>query len=66
MEWKYKELPIDSFLKSDANLTIEEKLNKYGSDGWELACIIQKPQVGVGWLSKGDSDVIILKKSVTV
>lgn len=65
MEWEYKEILIDSFLKPDDKLTIEEKLNKYGADGWELVGVIQRSQIGVGWLPKGEGDSIIFKKPVT-
>lgn len=64
MKWQYKVFEIDQFLNSDKNLTLEEKLNKYGEDGWELVGVVEKPPVGVGWLPKIDSDSIVFKKAV--
>ncbi len=66
MEWKYKEISLESFLKADDKMTIEEKLNKYGAEGWELVGVIKTPETGIGWVPKGGEESIIFKKPVTV
>lgn len=64
MKWQYKTFTIDQFLNSESNLTIEEKLNKYGQDGWELTEVLQKSNTTVGNPSQLDSDTIVFKKQV--
>ncbi|WP_238903412.1 DUF4177 domain-containing protein [Clostridium sp. YIM B02506] len=62
-EWKYKVFTLDKFMSIDNNLTLEEKLNKYGQDGWELVGVINKQTQSLGVPSGIDSDSIILKKA---
>lgn len=64
MTWEYKVFTVDHFQSIDENLTIEEKLNKYGSDGWELIGVLKKPHVTLGNPSKLDSDSIVFKKAI--
>jgi hypothetical protein len=64
MVWEYKVFTVDHFLSSDENLTIEEKLNKYGADGWELIGVLQKPYTTLGNPPKLDSDSIVFKKAI--
>lgn len=39
-KWEYKVFTIDHFLSEDNHLTVEEKLNRYGKDGWELVGLL--------------------------
>ncbi|NOV80274.1 DUF4177 domain-containing protein [Clostridium saccharobutylicum] len=52
MIWQYKVFSVEHFLNSDKDLTMEEKLNKYGADGWELVGVLEKPSTGLGILLK--------------
>ncbi|WPC39984.1 DUF4177 domain-containing protein [Clostridium sp. JS66] len=64
MTWQYKVFTVDHFLNSDENLTMEEKLNKYGEEGWELVGMLQKPFSSPGNSPKYlEEDSIVLKKS---
>ncbi|AYD39563.1 DUF4177 domain-containing protein [Clostridium fermenticellae] len=65
MVWKYKMFTLDHFLNSDENLTMEEKLNKYGEDGWELVGVLERPFTGLGNPPKClDMNSIVFKKAV--
>lgn len=65
MKWEYKVFTVEHFLNSDENLTMEEKLNKYGSEGWELVGILQKPFTALGNPPKClYIDSIVLKKAI--
>ncbi|MCC9295530.1 DUF4177 domain-containing protein [Clostridium sp. MT-14] len=63
MEWKYKVFTVDHFLSSQENLSIEELLNNYGKDGWELVGTLQNSYKTLGKPSKLDSDLIVFKRS---
>ncbi|RMD00275.1 DUF4177 domain-containing protein [Clostridium autoethanogenum] len=64
MVWKYKTFTVDHFMSLDKNLTLEEKLNKYGAEGWELVGILQKPFAGLGNPPKYlNVDTIVFKKT---
>lgn len=64
MKWEYKVFTVDHFLSSDSNLTIEENLNQYGEDGWELVGVLKEASTTLGNPSKLDSDSIVFKKGV--
>ncbi|WP_315122369.1 DUF4177 domain-containing protein [uncultured Clostridium sp.] len=64
MKWEYKVFELRHFLSLDKNSTIEEELNKYGEDGWELVGVLQKPYTTLGNPPKLDSDSIVFKKAV--
>ncbi|CAB1261750.1 DUF4177 domain-containing protein [Clostridium sp. MT-14] len=64
MVWEYKVFTAENFLGSDDDLTLEEKLNKFGKDNWEFSGIIQKPYTTLGKDSKVDGDCIIFKRRI--
>jgi hypothetical protein len=66
MKWEYKVITVDQFLSLDESLTIEEKLNKYGADGWELVGVLQKPYTTLGNPPKLECDSVVFKKAVSV
>lgn len=55
---------LDHFLSSDSNLTIEEQLNKYGEEGWQLVGILEKPYTTLGIQPRLDSNSIVFKKQM--
>ncbi|KAJ48871.1 hypothetical protein BD780_000332 [Clostridium tetanomorphum] len=63
MKWEYKMFTMDHFLSSDNNLTVEEQLNKYGEEGWELIGILEK-QSTYTTLEKLNTDSIIFKRQL--
>lgn len=63
-EWEYKIFTVDEFINATKDLSIEEKLNEYGKEGWELVGIMPKKAQTLGNPSKLDSDSIVLKKQL--
>ena len=63
-KWEYKVFTVDHFLSVDSHLTVEEKLNKYGKDGWELVGLLQSRHTTLGYPSKLDNDSIAFKRQV--
>ena len=56
---------IESFGEIIQDLTLEEKLNKYGSDGWELVGVLEKPATGLGNPPESlDRESIVFKKAI--
>jgi hypothetical protein len=64
MKWEYKVIIAEKFLSSADSLTVEEKFNEYGKDGWEFAGVLQKPYTTLGQDPKVDGDCIVLKRHV--
>lgn len=64
MKWEYKVFTVDNFLNIDSDLAIEEKLNKYGEDGWELVGLLQRSNTTLGYSPKLDNDSIAFKRQV--
>lgn len=62
MSWKYKVLTMDHFLSSESGLTLEEELNRYGEQGWELVGVLEKPYDTLGTPPKIDGNSIVFKK----
>jgi len=62
-KWKYKVFTVDKFISLDSDLSLEEELNKYGEEGWELVGIIQKPITSLGKPSKLNDNSIVFKKA---
>ncbi|WP_027622973.1 DUF4177 domain-containing protein [Clostridium lundense] len=63
MKWEYKAFSVDHFLSSDSELTVEEQLNKYGEQGWELAGTLEKPSTYVT-PEKLDTNLMIFKRQL--
>jgi Domain of unknown function (DUF4177) len=63
-EWQYKVFTVDEFINTGNGGTIEDKLNEYGKDGWELAGIMPKKTQSLGNSSKLPEDSVVLKKQL--
>ena len=64
MEWEYKVINVKAFAKFSETIKLQEELNNYGKEGWELINFVYPPQIGEGWLSKLDIDSIIFKRQI--
>lgn len=64
MKWEYNVISLSKFLNSDDDLTVQEQLNKYGADGWELVCVLEKTFAGVGNPTKLDRDSLVFKRAI--
>jgi hypothetical protein len=63
-EWQYKVFTVDEFINAVNGATIEDKLNEYGKDGWELVGIMPKKTQSLGNSSKLPEDSVVLKKQL--
>lgn len=63
-EWQYKVFTVDEFINSGNEGTIEDKLNEYGKNGWELVGIMPKKTQSLGNSSKLPEDSVVLKKQL--
>lgn len=63
-EWQYKVFTVDEFINTGNGGTIEDKLNEYGKDGWELVGIMPKKTQSLGNPSKLAEDSVVLKKQL--
>lgn len=64
MKWEYKILEINESLISNNVEQLEEILNKYGEEGWELVTVAYKKSMGKGWLPQADTDSIVFKRII--
>jgi hypothetical protein len=64
IEWEYKVVKVDNIPKFTETKKLEDALNKYGKEGWELVEFAYPPQAGVGWMPKLDIDSVIFKRQV--
>jgi hypothetical protein len=64
MEWEYKVINIENFSKFNETQILQDELNKYGKEGWELVGFFYPPQIGVGWLTKLDNNSVIFKRGI--
>ena len=65
MKWEYKIIKVENFSKFSATEKLQQELNNYGEEGWELVSFNYPPQVGEGWMSKLDIDSVIFKRQAT-
>lgn len=64
MKWEYKVFKIEDFSKFNETLKLQEELNSYGKEGWELTGFVYPPQTGVGWMPKLDIDSVVFKRQI--
>ena len=63
MKWEYKTESLDHFQSSGQGSTIEEQLNNYGNEGWELVTTLRGNTATVGNPPKIDSSILVFKRS---
>jgi hypothetical protein len=66
MEWEYKVIKTEDISKSTEPRKLQDELNDYGKEGWELICFASPPPIGEGWMSKLDEDSAIFKRQVSI
>ncbi|MBV4436853.1 DUF4177 domain-containing protein [Clostridium tyrobutyricum] len=64
MKWEYKVFTLEHFYSLNKGLDVEETLNNYGKNGWELVGVLQKHNPTLGVSCKLDSDSIVFKRQV--
>ena len=64
MKWEYKVIKAENIAKFTETIKLQEELNNYGDEGWELSSFIYPPQTGVGWMPKLDVDSVIFKRQI--
>ncbi len=64
MKWEYKTIEIDKLEGFKDTTKLQEELNSYGAEGWELITVLQPQQVGEGWLPKIHNDVVTFKRKI--
>jgi hypothetical protein len=66
MIWEYKIINVEDISKFSDSIKLQEELNNYGKEGWELVGFFYPPQIGLGWVSKLDIDSIIFKRQIVI
>ena len=64
MEWEYKVIKTQDISKLTESTILQEELNNYGKQGWELVGFAFPPQVGNGWMPKLETESAIFKRLV--
>ena len=64
MKWEYKIINTGDFAKFTKTDELQEELNRYGQDGWELVDFVYPTQPGEGWEPKLDIDSVIFKRQI--
>lgn len=64
MKWEYKVIEINSIKNLGDPDKLQEELNNYGNEGWELIGDLTKPHEGVGWNPKLDDGSVIFKREL--
>ncbi|WP_129595915.1 DUF4177 domain-containing protein [Anaerophilus nitritogenes] len=64
MKWEYKVVEINSMQNIGDHSNLQNELNNYGEEGWELIGILKKPHVGVGWIPKSEDGSVVFKREI--
>lgn len=64
MKWEYKVVNTANISKFSEPIKLQDELNNYGKEGWELVGFVYPPQIGEGWMPKLDSDTVIFKREI--
>lgn len=65
MKWEYRVIEINSMKNLGDSEKLQEELNNYGNEGWELVTILTKPHEGVGWIPKPDDGSVVFKRIIS-
>jgi hypothetical protein len=63
MKWEYKIIQIEDNDGLNNLVKLQNDLNKYGSDGWEVVEILRQAPKGVGWLANTEKNALVLKRA---
>ncbi|APF28813.1 hypothetical protein NPD7_2330 [Clostridium sporogenes] len=66
MKWKYKVIEINSIKNLGSPINLQNELNNYGEEGWELVGVLAKPHGGIGWMLKPDDGSVIFKRALSI
>jgi hypothetical protein len=64
MKWEYMVIRVKEIPRFNDTIRLQEELNNFGEQGWELVEFAFPPQIGSGWMSKQDIDSVIFKRQV--
>lgn len=62
MKWEYNVVKVEKFSEFTETMKLQEELNSYGKEGWELVGFFYPNQIGVGLEPKLDVDSAIFKR----
>lgn len=62
MEWEYKTIAFDQFVNEKNELSIEEHLNVYGKEEWELVNMHEPKMQAYGQPNKLDESFMVFKR----
>lgn len=65
MKWEYKVIEMNSMKNLGDSEKLQEELNSYGNEEWELVGVLTKTHEGVGWTPKPDDGSVIFKRIVS-
>lgn len=63
MTLEYKTISLDSFQSEAEGVTLLERLNNYGMEGWELVTLIKGDNDTLGISPLVDKDTLVFKRS---
>ncbi|NLK97691.1 DUF4177 domain-containing protein [Defluviitalea saccharophila] len=66
MKWEYKVVGIHSVQGLGDPSNLQDELNNYGKEGWELIGVMKKPHEGIGWNPQPDEGSVVFKRAVSV
>lgn len=66
MKWEYKVIKIDCIQNLGKPDNLQNELNSYGEEGWELVGVLTKPHIGEGWMPKPDDGSVIFKRAIGI
>ncbi len=65
MEWEYKVVKFETISNLKEPSKLQEELNNYGKEGWELVSIFYPPNIGEGWMPQLYSYSLVFKRQAS-